>query len=131
MIAFVFLVPQLAWPEGDRVKHVSENINGVSEAVAATGQAASGLLGEADRLAHQAETLQSEVHQFLASVRGLTRISAVRAARPIRQHVPSATKTSCNAGYSHGCRALHRANSGMRSENSNPIFKTRYSSIYS
>jgi methyl-accepting chemotaxis protein len=53
----------------DSAKHVSENINGVSKAVAATGVAASGLLTEADRLAHQAETLQSEVDSFLATVR--------------------------------------------------------------
>jgi methyl-accepting chemotaxis protein len=53
----------------DSAKHVSENINGVSEAVAATGQAASGLTGEADKLVHQAETLQSEVNRFLAMVR--------------------------------------------------------------
>ncbi|MDB5616345.1 methyl-accepting chemotaxis protein [Tardiphaga sp.] len=53
----------------DSAKHVSENINGVSEAVEATGQAASGLLGEADRLAAQARTLQAEVSDFLATVR--------------------------------------------------------------
>jgi methyl-accepting chemotaxis protein len=53
----------------DSAKHVSENINGVSEAVEATGQAASGLLGEADKLAHQAKTLQAEVGDFLATVR--------------------------------------------------------------
>ncbi len=35
----------------------------------ATGQAASGLLGEADRLAEQARTLQTEVRDFLATVR--------------------------------------------------------------
>ena len=53
----------------DSARHVSQNINGVSEAVEATGQAASGLLGEADRLAAQARTLQAEVGDFLASVR--------------------------------------------------------------
>jgi methyl-accepting chemotaxis protein len=53
----------------DSAKHVSENINGVSEAVEATGHAASGLLGEADKLAHQAKTLQAEVGDFLATVR--------------------------------------------------------------
>jgi methyl-accepting chemotaxis protein len=53
----------------DSAKHVSENINGVSEAVEATGQAASGLLGEADKLAQQARTLQAEVGDFLATVR--------------------------------------------------------------
>jgi len=53
----------------DSAKHVSENIDGVSEAVEATGQAASGLLGEADRLAEQARTLQTEVRDFLATVR--------------------------------------------------------------
>jgi methyl-accepting chemotaxis protein len=53
----------------DSAKHVSHNINGVSEAVEATGQAASGLLGEADKLAQQASTLQAEVHDFLATVR--------------------------------------------------------------
>jgi methyl-accepting chemotaxis protein len=50
-------------------KHVSENINGVSSAVEATGHAASDLLGEADKLAQQAGTLQSEVGTFLATVR--------------------------------------------------------------
>jgi methyl-accepting chemotaxis protein len=50
-------------------KHVSENINGVGEAVAATGQAASELLVEADRLAQQAKTLQAEVGDFLETVR--------------------------------------------------------------
>jgi methyl-accepting chemotaxis protein len=50
-------------------KHVSENINGVGEAVAATGQAASELLVEADRLAQQAKTLQAEVGDFLRTVR--------------------------------------------------------------
>ncbi|MEH2481357.1 methyl-accepting chemotaxis protein [Nitrobacteraceae bacterium AZCC 2146] len=53
----------------DSAKHVSENINGVSEAVEATGHAASGLLGEADKLAQQARTLQAEVGDFLATVR--------------------------------------------------------------
>ena len=53
----------------DSARHVSQNINGVSEAVEATGQAASGLLGEADRLAAQARTLQAEVGDFLASIR--------------------------------------------------------------
>jgi methyl-accepting chemotaxis protein len=53
----------------DSARHVSVNINGVSEAVEATGQAASGLLGEADRLAEQARTLQAEVRDFLATVR--------------------------------------------------------------
>jgi methyl-accepting chemotaxis protein len=50
-------------------RHVSENINGVSAAVAATGQAASDLLIEADRLARQAKTLQVEVGEFLQTVR--------------------------------------------------------------
>jgi methyl-accepting chemotaxis protein len=50
-------------------RHVSENINGVGEAVAATGQAASDLLIEADRLAQQAKTLQAEVGDFLDTVR--------------------------------------------------------------
>ena len=50
-------------------KQVSENINGVGEAVAATGQAASDLLDEADRLAQQAKTLQTEVGHFLETVR--------------------------------------------------------------
>jgi methyl-accepting chemotaxis protein len=50
-------------------KNVSENINGVSEAVEATGHAASGMLGEADKLAQQAKTLQAEVGDFLATVR--------------------------------------------------------------
>ncbi|MET0968102.1 MAG: methyl-accepting chemotaxis protein [Tardiphaga sp.] len=50
-------------------RHVSENINGVSAAVAATGQAASDLLTEADRLARQAKTLQHEVGEFLQTVR--------------------------------------------------------------
>jgi methyl-accepting chemotaxis protein len=50
-------------------RHVSENINGVGEAVATTGQAASDLLVEADRLAQQAKTLQTEVGDFLDTVR--------------------------------------------------------------
>ncbi|MET0968101.1 MAG: methyl-accepting chemotaxis protein [Tardiphaga sp.] len=50
-------------------KNVSQNINGVSEAVEATGHAASELLGEADKLAQQAKTLQAEVGDFLATVR--------------------------------------------------------------
>jgi methyl-accepting chemotaxis protein len=50
-------------------RQVSENINGVSEAVSATGQAASELLTEADRLAQQAKTLQTEVGDFLQTVR--------------------------------------------------------------
>jgi methyl-accepting chemotaxis protein len=50
-------------------KHVSQNINGVSEAVDAAGAAASGLLLEADKLANQAGTLQAEVGNFLATVR--------------------------------------------------------------
>jgi len=50
-------------------KQVSANINGVGEAVAATGQAASDLLIEADRLAQQAKTLQVEIGDFLDTVR--------------------------------------------------------------
>jgi methyl-accepting chemotaxis protein len=50
-------------------KHVSQNINGVSEAVDAAGAAASDLLQEADKLANQADTLQNEVGDFLATVR--------------------------------------------------------------
>jgi methyl-accepting chemotaxis protein len=50
-------------------KHVSQNINGVSEAVDAAGAAASDLLQEADKLASQADTLQAEVGNFLATVR--------------------------------------------------------------
>lgn len=50
-------------------RHVLQNINGVGQAVAATGQAASELLTEADRLAQQATTLQAEVGDFLQSVR--------------------------------------------------------------
>jgi methyl-accepting chemotaxis protein len=50
-------------------RQVSQNINGVGEAVAATGQAASDLLIEADRLAQQAKTLQAEVGDFLDTVR--------------------------------------------------------------
>jgi methyl-accepting chemotaxis protein len=53
----------------DSAKHVSENINGVSEAVDVAGTAAADLLGEADRLAAQAGTLQAEVTNFLATVR--------------------------------------------------------------
>ena len=53
----------------DSAKRVSENIHGVGEAVAATGQAASGLLSEANKLAQQPRTLQTEVGHFLASVR--------------------------------------------------------------
>jgi methyl-accepting chemotaxis protein len=50
-------------------KHVSQNISGVSEAVDAAGAAASDLLQEADKLANQADTLQAEVGNFLATVR--------------------------------------------------------------
>ncbi|CAN5544523.1 methyl-accepting chemotaxis protein [soil metagenome] len=53
----------------DSARNVSENINGVSEAVETTGRAAVEMLGEADRLAQQAETLQAEVGDFLATVR--------------------------------------------------------------
>jgi methyl-accepting chemotaxis protein len=53
----------------DSAKHVSENINGVSTAAEVTGRAASDLLGEADKLANQAGTLQTEVGDFLATVR--------------------------------------------------------------
>jgi methyl-accepting chemotaxis protein len=50
-------------------RHVSQNIDGVSEAVAAAGSAASELLLEADTLASQAGTLKAEVGDFLATVR--------------------------------------------------------------
>ena len=53
----------------DSAKHVSENISGVNDAVEVAGVAASDLLAEADRLAQQAGTLQSEVSNFLATVR--------------------------------------------------------------
>jgi methyl-accepting chemotaxis protein len=53
----------------DSARHVSENINGVSTAVEATGRAASDLLGEADKLASQAGTLQAETSDFVATVR--------------------------------------------------------------
>jgi methyl-accepting chemotaxis protein len=53
----------------DSARNVSENINGVSEAVEIAGGAAADLLGEADRLAQQAGTLQTEVRDFLATVR--------------------------------------------------------------
>jgi hypothetical protein len=50
-------------------RHVSENINGANTAVEATGRAASDLLGEADKLASQAGTLQTETGNFVATVR--------------------------------------------------------------
>jgi methyl-accepting chemotaxis protein len=53
----------------DSAKNVSKNISGVSDAVEIAGIAASDLLAEADQLANQAGTLQSEVSNFLATVR--------------------------------------------------------------
>ncbi|HEY8336413.1 MAG TPA: cache domain-containing protein [Tardiphaga sp.] len=58
-------VQQAASRTGD----VSRNIAGVTNGIVATGDAAQGVLGSAAKLAHQAETLRSEVDRFLAHIR--------------------------------------------------------------
>ncbi len=52
-----------------RTTEVSNNIVGLTRVVEGTGASAAELLGAADRLSHQSETLRSSVGHFLAEIR--------------------------------------------------------------